>query len=85
VETTEEAELRGLADVAMVQAADFGKLHDLPCRGEFDRPEVGRVLVEGEVGPHLMVVGKNSGPGCGGGVARRGRARDSGTRAGSSR
>ena len=30
----------------MVQAADFGKLHDLSCRGEFDRPEVGRVLVQ---------------------------------------
>src|SRR5262245_34128898 len=57
VETAEEAELRGLADVTMVQAADFGKLHDPLCRGEFDRPPVGRVLVEGEVRPHLMVVG----------------------------
>src|SRR5262249_22805243 len=28
------------------------------CRGAFDRPRVGRVLVEGEVGPHLMVVGE---------------------------
>jgi hypothetical protein len=27
---TEETELRGLANVAVVQAADFGKLHDLP-------------------------------------------------------
>ena len=45
----------------MVQAADFGKLHDLPCRREFDRPQVGRVLVEGEVGPHLMVVGEIAG------------------------
>ena len=45
----------------MVQAADFGTLHDLPCRGEFDRPQVGRVLFEGEVGPHLMVVGEIAG------------------------
>jgi putative transposase len=45
----------------MVQAADFGKLHDLPCRREFDRPQVGRVLFEGEVGPHLMVVGEIAG------------------------
>jgi transposase len=33
----------------MVQAADFGKLHDLSCRGELDRPEVGCILVECEV------------------------------------
>jgi hypothetical protein len=30
------AGLRRLADVAMVQAADFGKLPDLPRRREFD-------------------------------------------------
>jgi hypothetical protein len=42
--------LGGLADVAMVQATDFGKLHDLPRRRELDRPEVRRVLVEGELG-----------------------------------
>ena len=61
MEPTEEAELRGLAEVTMVQAAGFGKLHDLPCRGEFDRPQVGRVLFEGEVGPHLTVVGEIAG------------------------
>ena len=33
VEETEDAELRSLTDVAMVQAADFGKLHDPPRRG----------------------------------------------------
>ena len=37
--------LRGLAEVAVVQAADFGKLHDLPCREDLNRPEIGRVLV----------------------------------------
>jgi hypothetical protein len=50
-----------LADVAVVQAADFGKLHDLPCHGELDRPEVGRVLVQREVGTRLMVVAEVSG------------------------
>ena len=32
-QTTEEAGLCGLADVAVVQAADFGKLHDLSSNG----------------------------------------------------
>jgi hypothetical protein len=45
----------------MVQPADFGKLHDLPCRGELDRPEVGCVLVECEVSTRLMVVGEVAG------------------------
>ena len=60
-QTTEEAGLRGLADVAVVQAADFGKLHDLPCHVELDRPEVGRVLGQREVGTRLLVVGEVSG------------------------
>jgi hypothetical protein len=45
----------------MVQAADFGKLHDPPRRGKLDRPEVGCVLVEREVGTRLMVVSGVSG------------------------
>jgi hypothetical protein len=53
--------LRGLADVAMVQATDFGKLHDLPRGWKLDRPEVRRVLVEGEVGARLMVIGEVAG------------------------
>jgi hypothetical protein len=57
-QTTQEAGLRGLADVAVVEAADFGKLDDLSCHGELDRPEVGRVLVQREVGTRLMVVGE---------------------------
>src|SRR5215475_2182280 len=56
-QTTEGgAALRGLADVAMVQAADFGKLHDLSRRRELDRPEARCVLVEREVGARLMVI-----------------------------
>jgi hypothetical protein len=44
-----------------VQAADFGTLHDRPRRRTLDRPEVGCVLVEREVGARLMVIGKVSG------------------------
>ena len=39
-----------------MQAADFGKLHNPPRRGKLDRPEVGCVLVQREVGTRLMVV-----------------------------
>ena len=42
--------LRSVTDVAVVQAANFGKLHDLAYRGERDRSKVGGVLVEREVG-----------------------------------
>jgi hypothetical protein len=47
-----------LADVAVVQAADFGKLDDLSCDGKLDRPEVGRVLVQREVSTRPVVVGE---------------------------
>ena len=57
----EDAELRRLAKVAVMQAADFGNLHDLPRRGELERPEVGCVLVEREVGTRLMVVDEVAG------------------------
>jgi hypothetical protein len=56
VEETEEAGLRGLANVAMVQAADFRELYDLARRGELDRPEVWSILVEREMGTRPMVV-----------------------------
>ena len=55
------AGLRGLAEVAVVQAADFGKLHDRPRRGKLDGPELGCVLVEREVCARLMVIGKVAG------------------------
>jgi hypothetical protein len=45
----------------MVQAADFGKLNDLACHGELDRPDVGGVLVEREVGPRLVIVAEVAG------------------------
>ena len=55
-QTIAEAGLRCLADVAMVQATDFGELHDPACREDLDRPEIGRVLVQREMGAHSMVV-----------------------------
>jgi hypothetical protein len=45
----------------MVQAADFGKLHDLPRGGDRDRPDVGGVLVEREMGARLMIVDEVTG------------------------
>ena len=54
-------ELRGLAEVAVVQAADFGKLQDLSRRRRLDGPEVGGVLVEREVSARLMIVAEVAG------------------------
>jgi hypothetical protein len=53
--------LRGLAEVAVVQAADFWKLHDLARREELDGPELGCILVEREVCACLMVIGEVAG------------------------
>ena len=53
--------LRGPAEVAVVQAADFWNLHDRARRGELDRPEVGCVLVEREMGARLVVIIEVSG------------------------
>jgi hypothetical protein len=44
--------------IPSVQAADFGNLHDRARRGELDRPEVGCVLVEREMGARVMVIGE---------------------------
>ena len=53
--------LRGPAEVAVVQAADFWNLHDLARRGALDGPEVGCVLVEREMGARLMVISEVTG------------------------
>jgi hypothetical protein len=45
----------------MVQAADFGQLHDPPDPGRLDGPEVGCVFVEREVGARLLIVGEVAG------------------------
>jgi hypothetical protein len=60
----DEQGLRGSAEVAVVQAADFWNLHDRARGGDLDRPEVGCVLVEREMGARVMVIievtGQNS-------------------------
>lgn len=61
VRRTEKAELGCLTDVAMVQTADFGELHDPPCRENLDRPEIGCVLVQREVRSRLMVIDEIAG------------------------
>ena len=53
----DDAELRSLTDVAMVQAADLWKLHDPSGHGKLDRPDVRGILVEREVGARLMILG----------------------------
>jgi hypothetical protein len=45
----------------MVQAADFGKLHDLARLGELDRPDIWSVLGEGEMGARSVVVSEVAG------------------------
>ena len=42
----------------MVQAADFGNLHDLACLWELDGPDVGGILVEREVRASLVEYAK---------------------------
>jgi hypothetical protein len=58
---TEDAELGSLTDVAMVQAADFAELHDVPRRWQLDWPGIRRILVEREVSARLMVVAEVAG------------------------
>ena len=45
----------------MVQAADFWNLHDPASCGQLDRPGIGCVLVEREVGASSMVIGTVTG------------------------
>jgi hypothetical protein len=52
------AGLHGLAKVAMVQASDFWKLHDLAGGGPLEGPDVGCVLVEREMRASMMIVVK---------------------------
>ena len=69
----------------MVQAADFGKLHDPPSGGEIDRPDVRRILVEREMSAGPVVVGEVRGQDASQVTARRERRHGRGTRAGSTR
>src|SRR2546426_8674508 len=50
------AELRRPADVAMMQATDFGNLHDPARGGELDGPGVRRILVERKMSASAVIV-----------------------------
>src|SRR5436853_5549213 len=58
VARTAGAGLRRLPLVAMMQATDFGNLHDPARLGELDGPDVRRMLVEREVRASPMIVGE---------------------------
>jgi hypothetical protein len=45
----------------MVQATDFGNLHDLARRGKLDRPDVWSILVEREMGARPVIVSEIEG------------------------
>ena len=51
-----DAGLRRPADVAMMQATDFGNLHDPARLGKLDGPEVRCVLVEREMRASPVIV-----------------------------
>src|SRR2546425_4041173 len=53
---TAGAGLRRLADVTVMQATDFGNLHDPARLGELDRPDVRRILVKGEMRASPVIV-----------------------------
>jgi len=54
---TAAARLRRLADVAVMQATDFGNFHDPACLGELDGPDVRRILVEREMRASPVIAG----------------------------
>src|SRR5258708_6438705 len=58
---TADAGLRRLADVAVMQATDFGNLHDPACLGELDGPDVRRILVERKMRARPVIVGEVAG------------------------
>src|SRR5467141_644380 len=58
---TAGARLRRLADVAVMQATDFGNLHDPARLGELDGPDVRRILVEREMRASPVIVGEVAG------------------------
>ena len=52
----DEAGSGRLPGVAMMQAADFGKLHDPAQREPFERPPVWGIFLEREVSPSAVIV-----------------------------
>ncbi len=57
------ARLRRLADLPVMQATDFGNLHDPARLGELDGPDARRILVEREVSARPVVVREVAGEG----------------------
>src|SRR5205823_11846384 len=58
---TAGAGLRRLAEVAVMQATDFGNLHDPARLGELDGPEVRGILVEREMRASPVIIGEVAG------------------------
>src|SRR5947209_6476968 len=58
---TAGARLRRLADVAVMQATDFGNFHDPARLRKLDGPAVGRILVEREMRASPVIVGEVAG------------------------
>ena len=58
---TAGAGLRRLADVAVMQATDFGNFHDPARLRKLDGPAVGRILVEREMRASPVIVGEVAG------------------------
>src|SRR5262245_1496729 len=50
------AGLRCSADVAMMQATDFGNRHDPARLGKLDRPDIRRILVEREMRSCTVII-----------------------------
>src|SRR2546428_3282940 len=68
---TAGAGLRRLADVAVMQATDFGNLHDPAHLGKLDGPDVRRILVEREMRASPVIVGEVAGHGAAAGAFSR--------------
>ena len=58
---TAGAGLRRVADVAVMQATDFGNFHDPARLGKLDGPDVRRILVEREMRASPVIVGEVAG------------------------
>src|SRR5437773_10282963 len=58
---TAGARLRRVADVPVMQATDFGNLHDPTRLGALDGPDVRRILVEREMRARPVIVGEVAG------------------------
>ena len=58
----EDAGLCGPPDISMMEATDFGNLHDRADLGRLDGPAVRRILLKREVGWSAVIVREVTGP-----------------------